>query len=74
MATALLPYYGLFMRIYSCFASLDMLMVYNYSNTCLYALWSTLILDLMHSILFFSRLVFDEFIAKGGEYGRKVGW
>jgi hypothetical protein len=26
----------------------------------------------MHSITFFSRFVFDEFIAKGGEYGHKV--
>ena len=40
---------------------------YNYSNTCLYALWSTLILILMHSISFFSWFVVDEFIAKGGE-------
>jgi hypothetical protein len=27
----------------------------------------------MHSISFFSRFVFDEFIAKGGECGHKVG-
>jgi hypothetical protein len=27
----------------------------------------------MHSISFFSWFVFDEFIAKGGEYGHKVG-
>jgi hypothetical protein len=27
----------------------------------------------MHSISFFSRFVFDEFIAKGGEYVHKVG-
>jgi hypothetical protein len=27
----------------------------------------------MHIISFFSWLVFDEFIAKGGEYGHKVG-
>jgi hypothetical protein len=27
----------------------------------------------MHNISFFSRFVFDEFIAKGGEYGHKVG-
>jgi hypothetical protein len=47
---------------------------HNCLNTCLYALWSTLILNLMHSISFFSRFVFDEFIAKGGEYGHKVGW
>jgi hypothetical protein len=46
---------------------------YNCSNTCLYALWSTLILILMHSISFFSWFVFDKFIAKGGEYGHKVG-
>jgi hypothetical protein len=47
--------------------------VYNCSNTCLYALSSTLMLILMHSISFYSRFVFDEFIAKGGEYGHKVG-
>jgi hypothetical protein len=46
---------------------------YNCSNTCLYALCSTLILILMHSTSFFSWFVFDEFIAKGGEYGHKVG-
>jgi hypothetical protein len=28
--------------------------------------------DLMHSISFFSRFVFDGFIAKGGEYVHKV--
>jgi hypothetical protein len=27
----------------------------------------------MYSISFFSRFVFDEFIAKGGRYGHKVG-
>jgi hypothetical protein len=27
----------------------------------------------MHSISFFSRFVFDEFITKGGESGHKVG-
>jgi hypothetical protein len=27
----------------------------------------------MHMISFFSQFVFDEFIAKGGEYGHKVG-
>jgi hypothetical protein len=48
--------------------------VHNCLNTCLYALWSTLILNLMQSISFFSRFVFHEFIAKGGEYGHKVGW
>jgi hypothetical protein len=46
--------------------------VYNWLNTCLYALRSTLILNLMHSISFFSQFVFDEFIAKRGEYGHKV--
>jgi hypothetical protein len=46
---------------------------YNWSNACLYALRSTLIWFLMHSISFFSWFVFDEFIAKGGEYGHKVG-
>jgi hypothetical protein len=30
-------------------------------------------LILMHSISFFSWFVVDEFIAKGGEYGHKVG-
>jgi hypothetical protein len=29
--------------------------------------------DLMHSISCFSRIVFDEFIAKGGENVHKVG-
>jgi hypothetical protein len=29
--------------------------------------------DLMHNISFFSLIVFDEFIAKGGEYVHKVG-
>jgi hypothetical protein len=43
MATCLLSCYGLFVRIHSYFTSLGMLMVYNYSNTCLYAMWSTLI-------------------------------
>jgi hypothetical protein len=27
----------------------------------------------MHSILFFSQIVFDEFIVKGGEIMHKVG-
>jgi hypothetical protein len=27
----------------------------------------------MHSILFFSQFVFDEFIVKGGEHGHKIG-
>jgi hypothetical protein len=27
----------------------------------------------MHNISFFSWFVFDEFIAKGGKYGHKVG-
>jgi hypothetical protein len=44
---------------------------YNCSNTCLYALWSTLIVILRHSISFFSRYVFDEFIAKGESMGTK---
>jgi hypothetical protein len=30
-------------------------------------------LNLMHSISLFSQLMFDGFIAKGGEYGHKVG-
>jgi hypothetical protein len=38
MATYLLSCYGLLVRIHSYFASLGMLMVYNYSNTFLYAL------------------------------------
>jgi hypothetical protein len=29
--------------------------------------------DLMHSISFFSQIVFDEIIAKGGEIMHKVG-
>jgi hypothetical protein len=47
---------------------------HNCLNTYLYALWSILILNLMYSISFFSRSMFDEFIAKGGEYEHKVGW
>jgi hypothetical protein len=30
-------------------------------------------LDLMHSISFFFWFVFEAFIARGGEYGHKVG-
>jgi hypothetical protein len=30
-------------------------------------------LILMHSISFFSQFMFDEFIAKGGEYEHNVG-
>jgi hypothetical protein len=29
--------------------------------------------NLMHNIIFFSQIVFDEFIAKGGEIEYKVG-
>jgi hypothetical protein len=29
--------------------------------------------DLIHSISFFSQIVFDEFVAKGGEIVHKVG-
>jgi hypothetical protein len=47
--------------------------VHNCSETCLYALQSILMLILMHSIAFFSWFVFDEFIAKWGEYVYKVG-
>jgi hypothetical protein len=47
---------------------------HNSVHNCLYAFWSTLILNLMHSISFFSQFVFDEFIAKGGEIVHKVGW
>jgi hypothetical protein len=38
---------------------------YNCSNTCLYALWSTLILILMHSISFFSSLCLMSSLPKG---------
>jgi hypothetical protein len=48
--------------------------VHNCLDTCLYALWSTLILNLMYIILFFSRFMFNEFIAKGEEIVYKVGW
>jgi hypothetical protein len=48
--------------------------IYNCLNTCLYSLWSTQILDVMHSILFFYRFVFDKFIVKEGEYEYKVDW
>jgi hypothetical protein len=50
------------------FANLGTIVEYNCLNTCLYTLWSTLIL-----ISFFSRFVFDESIAKGGENVYKVG-
>jgi hypothetical protein len=55
------------------FVSFDILMVYNCSNTCLYAceapqFWISCIV----SRFFFSRIVFDEFIVNGGEYGHKV--
>jgi hypothetical protein len=56
------------------FASLGILIVYNCSKICLYALWNTIILDLMYSISFFSRFVFDKIIVKGGEYEHKVDW
>jgi hypothetical protein len=49
-----------------------MLMVYNYSNNFLVCHVNHLNFDLMHSISFFSRIVFDEFIAKGGENVHKV--
>jgi hypothetical protein len=39
MATYLLSYYDFFVMIHSYFVSLDMLMVHNYLNTCLYALY-----------------------------------
>jgi hypothetical protein len=48
--------------------------MHNCLNPCLYALWSTLILNLTHSISFFSQFVFDEFITKGGEIMYKFGW
>jgi hypothetical protein len=70
MATCLLSCYGLFMRIHSCFVSLRMLMVLKYLLVCLVKYPN---FDLMHSISFFSWFVFDEFIAKLGEYGHKVG-
>jgi hypothetical protein len=38
MATCLLSCYGLLVRIHSCFASIDMMIMYNCSNTCLYIL------------------------------------
>jgi hypothetical protein len=50
------------------------MVVYNCLNTYLYILWSTLNFDLMHNISLFSRIVFDEFFAKGGENMHKVGW
>jgi hypothetical protein len=46
--------------------------VHNCLNIFLYALGSTIILNLMHIISFFSQIVFDEFIAKGRVYGHKV--
>jgi hypothetical protein len=46
--------------------------VHNCSNTCLYAVWSTLILILIQSISFFSWFVFDEFIDKGESMSTKL--
>jgi hypothetical protein len=74
MAICLLSCNGLLVRIHSCFACLGIMVVYNWLNTCLYILWSTLNFDLMHSIAFLSQNVFDKFIAKGGENVHKVGW
>jgi hypothetical protein len=74
MTTYLLSCYGLFVRIHFCFCKSWHNNVYNCLNTCLYALWSILILNLMYNISFFSQFVFDEFIAKEGEYVHKVGW
>jgi hypothetical protein len=72
--------HGNFLIIFYCSLCEDSLLfykswrndVYNYLNTCLDVLWSTIILDLMYSILFFSRFVSDEFVAKGGEIVHKV--
>jgi hypothetical protein len=73
MPTCLLSLIGVFVRISSCCCKSWQNGVYNCLNNCLYGLGSTLILNIMHSISFFSRFVFDEFIAKGGKYGHKVG-
>jgi hypothetical protein len=74
MATCLVSCYGLFVRIHSCFCESCHNDVYNCLNICLNALLSTIIFNLMHSISFFYRFMFDVFITKGGEYGHKVGW
>jgi hypothetical protein len=73
MATYLLSCYGLFVRIHSCFYKSWHNDVYNCLNTYLYVLWSIIILNLMHNISFFYRIIFDEFITKDGEIVHKVG-
>jgi hypothetical protein len=72
MTTCLLSRYGLLWGFTLVFCKSWHNGVHNYLNTCLYVLWSTLILILKQSISLFSQFVFDEFIAKGGEYGHKV--
>jgi hypothetical protein len=64
----------LFVMIHSYLSSIGTMVEYSCLNTCLYTLWSTLIFYLMHSISFFPPIVFDKFIAKGGEIVHKVGW
>jgi hypothetical protein len=73
MTTCLLSCNSLLIRIHSCFESLGIMVVYNCLNSCLYILLSTLNFDLMHNILFFSQIVFDELITKGGQNVYKIG-
>jgi hypothetical protein len=60
MATCLLSCDGLFMLIRSCFTChgmiTDIVYLVKHPN-----------FDIMHNISFFSRIVFGEFIAKGGK-------
>jgi hypothetical protein len=72
MATCLLSLFSLLVMIHSCFVSLGIMVEYNSLNTCLYTVKHSNF-DLMHSISFFSWIVFDEFIAKGGEIVHKFG-
>jgi hypothetical protein len=73
MATCLLSCYGLLLWIHSYSVSFGMVVVIIAQIHACMPCEAPLMLILMHSISFFSRFVFDEFIAKGGEYGHKVG-
>jgi hypothetical protein len=66
MTTCLLSYDGLFMWIHSYFASLGIMMDIILKYLLVYLVKHPNF-NLMHSILFFSQIVFDKFIAKEGE-------
>jgi hypothetical protein len=63
MSTYLLSGNGLFVMIHSYFTSLDIMMciIIKYLLVCLVKHRN---FDLMHSISFFSQIMFDEFITK----------